>query len=94
MVEIKADWAYLKLRAVPECADELTWRLITSTALSRFAGIAGQAIELDLLKFDHQTCIVRCPAENLEVVRAALSVELDNTVLYVDQTSSFLVGLS
>ncbi|KAL3427061.1 hypothetical protein PVAG01_00570 [Phlyctema vagabunda] len=55
-----------------EDLDDLTVRSHIAAALTRFLGLTGSAISVDLLKVDGQECWVRIPREDLSPVVAAL----------------------
>lgn len=74
---VEPDYAYLKMRCDPKSTDAITWKLVLTTLITRFAGIHGSAVPLDLMWIgeleDHSEAIVRCPAADAQLVSAGIS---------------------
>ncbi|KAH9843450.1 hypothetical protein Tdes44962_MAKER07394 [Teratosphaeria destructans] len=69
-------WHYVHLRHLPTATspalDPVTTHLHLVQALSRFLGLHGAAVPLDILKLDGHDVWIRVPAEAREVVVAAV----------------------
>ncbi|KAH8821684.1 hypothetical protein F5884DRAFT_98465 [Xylogone sp. PMI_703] len=52
--------------------DELTVRTYITAALTRYLGLTGSAISIDILKVDGKECWIRMPREDLSPVIAAV----------------------
>lgn len=92
---VKPDYAYIELRCDPKTTDAITWKLVLTTLITRFAGIHGSAIPLDLMWIgeveDHSEAIIRCPAPNAQLVCAGISGgESDGYRMRLVKTSNWM----
>lgn len=92
---VEPDYAYLKLRCDPQTQEPITWKLIIDRAIAKFAGQLGLAIPIDIMyissKNTHHNfseAIIRCPAQNQQLVSTGVSGAIS------DEYSVKLVGSS
>jgi len=68
-------YAYLELISdspIQSNLDDLTVRSYLTFALTRFLGLAGSSISIDILKVEARECWIRVPREDLSPVMAAV----------------------
>ncbi|RFU35822.1 hypothetical protein B7463_g437, partial [Scytalidium lignicola] len=94
---IKTPYSYACLELTTEaskniCLDELTVRTYITAALTRYLGLTGSAISIDILKVDGKQCWIRMPREDLSLVLAAVGGWIGND--RVDGHVGWRVGAS
>lgn len=89
---VKPDWAYIELECSTSC-DLFSWRVITFALLKRNGGTLASGIPFDMLGENGKVAIVRCSADHLDQVAAALNGEHDDRTVRVMRVSHFLPAL-
>ncbi len=89
---VQPDWGYIELECSTSC-DLLSWRIITFALLKRNGGTLASGVPFDLLGEKGKLAVVRCSADHLDRVTAALHGEHDGRTVRVLRVSSFLPAL-